>query len=500
MTVRILPRQDALPRALYTAEQVREFDRLAIERHGISGDTLMRRAGRAALEALRRRWPEARRILVLAGTGNNGGDGFVVACQAREQGLAATVIQLGDRAQLSPDAALQARRWVEAGGDWLDFERSLPEADVIVDALLGIGLSRDVGGRYAEAITAINRHPAPCLSVDVPSGLNADSGIMMGVAVRSAMTVSFIGLKQGLFTADGPDCAGEVVFAGLEVPAAVYASTVLSARRIDWSKQAGLIPRRRRNSHKGHYGHVLVVGGNHGLGGAGILAASAALRTGAGLVSLATRPIHVVAALARQPEIMVHGIERPEELDPLLRQASVVVIGPGLGRDNWAQRLFEAVSAAEMPCVVDADALHLFAASPRRSERWILTPHPGEAAAMLGVCSAEISAQRFEAVKALQHRYGGIALLKGIGSLVESGAAAPVALCSDGNPGMASGGMGDALSGIIAALLAQGLDARDAAECGICLHAAAGDFAARDGQRGLVATDLIEAVRCLVNP
>jgi NAD(P)H-hydrate epimerase len=197
---------------------------------------------------------------------------------------------------------------------------------------------------------------------------------------------------------------------------------------------------------------------------------------------------------------MAHGIEEPAALAPLLRRASVVVIGPGLGRDGWAQSLFDASVAADRPCVVDADALHLLAAAPRRGDRWILTPHPGEAAALLGMRTAEISAQRFDAVRALQRRYGGTVLLKGVGSLVASATAAPPALCSEGNPGMASGGMGDALSGLIAALLAQGLAARDAAECGVCLHAAAGDRVAATGQRGMLASDLIEAVRPLVNP
>lgn len=499
MTVRSLPRQDALPRALYTAEQVRQFDRQVIERHGISGDTLMQRAGQAVFEQLLRRWPEAQHITVLAGTGNNGGDGFVIARLARQHGLAATVLQIGDREQMSPDAALQVERWISAGADIGRFEQHLPASDVIVDALLGTGLSRAVGGPYARAIAAINRHPAPCVAVDVPSGLNADSGTAMDVAVHAALTVSFIALKQGLFTADGPDHAGEVVFDGLDVPASVYASSVPSARRLDWSKQAALLPQRRRNTHKGHFGHVLVVGGNLGYGGAGLLAASAALRAGAGLVSLATRPAHVPAVLARRPEVMAHGIDIPDRVGDLLRQADVVVLGPGLGRDSWARSLFDQVLTADRRLVVDADALHFLAAEARRRDDCVLTPHPGEAAALLGVCTAEIAKQRFDAVVALQRRYGGSVVLKGLGSLMASAGTTPIALCSDGNPGMASGGMGDALSGIIGGLLAQGLDLRDATEAGVCLHAAAGDRAARRGERGLLADDLIEQLRGLVN-
>lgn len=500
MTVRSLPRKDALPRALYTSSQVRGFDRLAIEHYAISGETLMQRAGQAAFDLLTQRWPAARRIAVLVGTGNNGGDGFVIARLAHEQGRTVTVLQVGDRLQLAGDAAKHAARWASTGAGWIDFSAIPRAADVIVDAMLGTGLARPVVGAFAAAIDAINAHAAPCLALDMPSGLHADSGVVMGRAVRADATVTFIGLKQGLFTADGPDCAGTVVFDALEVPAAVYASSVLSARRLDWHKQRDALTRRRRNVHKGHFGQVLVVGGNLGLGGAGLLAASAALRTGAGLVSLATRPQHVPATIARRPEIMAHGLDDPDALAPLLQHAGVIVVGPGLGRDAWAVALFEQVLDAARPMVVDADALHLLAAAPRRRDDWVLTPHPGEAAALLDVCTAEIGAQRFDAVDALQRRYGGSVVLKGVGSLVANADASPPALCSDGNPGMASGGMGDVLSGIIAALLAQGLDVRAAAESGVCLHAAAGDLAAAEGERGLLAGDLIAALRPLVNP
>ena len=500
MSFRALPETAQLPRALYTADQVRGFDRLAIERYGIPGLTLMERAGQAVFDLIRQRWPMAGRLAVLVGTGNNGGDGFVVARLARQGGLEVSVLQLGDRERLRGDAATNAGLWQEAGGDWRPFDGVPADVDLVVDALLGTGLKRPVSGRWAEAIAAVNAHRAPCVAVDVPSGLDADSGAIMGSAIRASATISFIGLKLGLFTADGPDCAGEVVFDGLGVPAQVYASSVLAARRIDWRKQAGLLAPRRRNAHKGHFGHVLVVGGNHGMGGAARLAAEAALRVGSGLVSLASRPEHVAPTLAARPEIMVHAVAHDEDLAPLLRQASVIAIGPGLGRDAWADALWAAVLAAGRPLVVDADALHLLAGAPLRRDDWVLTPHPGEAAALLAVCSAEVQAQRLASARRLQRRFGGSLVLKGSGSIVVSEGAAPPAVCSDGNPGMASGGMGDVLTGVIAGLMAQGMAVRDAAESGVCLHAAAGDVAAGGGERGLLAGDLIGRLRALVNP
>ena len=501
MTFRTLPDTDQLPHALYTAEQVRGFDRMAIERFGIPGLTLMERAGQAAFDLIRHRWPDVRSLAVLTGTGNNGGDGFVVARLARQAGLTVRVLQLGDRDRLRGDAAANAARWRDEGGDWQPFEAIPADVDLIVDAMLGTGLERPVGGQWAAAIKAANAHRAPCVAVDLPSGLNADSGIMLGAAIQAAVTISFIGLKPGLFMADGPDCAGEIVFDGLNVPAAVYASSVPAARRIDWRKQAAMLTPRRRNTHKGHFGHVLVIGGEHGLGGAARLAAEAALRVGSGLVSLATRSRHVAPVLAARPEIMAHAVEDVAGLQPLLRQASVIAIGPGLGRGEWGRAMWAAALAAGRPLVVDADALHLLASEPIQREDWVLTPHPGEAAALLGLCSAEVNAQRIEAAQQIQRRHGGSVVLKGVGSIVASAGMSPPALCSEGNPGMASGGMGDVLTGVIAGLLAQGMALRDAAETAVCLHAAAGDVAAvAGGERGLLAGDLAAHLRALVNP
>jgi len=262
---------------------------------------------------------------------------------------------------------------------------------------------------------------------------------------------------------------------------------------------AALPPSRQRNAHKGHYGHVLVVGGDRGMSGAARLAGEAAARSGAGLVSIATRPEHAAMLSVTRPELMAHGVWDEHGLRKLLAGATVVAAGPGLGKSLWARTLLSVLLAEDRPMVVDADALNLLAQAPLRREHWVLTPHPGEAARLLGVSIEAVQADRFRAVVAIQARYGGVCVLKGAGSLVFPGAQQAVALCSAGNPGMASGGMGDVLTGMIAGLLAQGLAPRVAARLGVYLHAAAGDQAAASGERGLLAGDLMPGLQRLVN-
>lgn len=500
MNYRVMPKSDQLPYALYRAEQVRELDRQAIERFAIPGRELMQRAGKAAFALAREAWPGVRQIAVLVGTGNNGGDGFVFALAAQEAGLSVTVLQLGDRAQINGDAKVFADQWAAADGAWEDFTALPDGVGLFVDAMLGTGLQRELKGVYLKAVEALNAQTKPVLALDIPTGLHSDTGVRLGAAVRADQTISFIGLKQGMFTADGVDLCGEIRFDALEVPAAVYASQILAARRTDMAKMARRFSPRARSAHKGHFGHVLIVGGDHGYGGAVRLAAEAAARCGAGLVSVATRERHVAGLLAARPELMVHAIDHSHALEPLLRQASVVVIGPGLSQSAWGREVFETVMAVNRPMVVDADALNLLSESAQRRDNWVLTPHPGEAARLLGVCNAMIGEDRFSCAAQLQQRYGGCVVLKGAGTLIESEGAAPPALCSGGNPGMASGGMGDVLSGIIGSLLAQGWSLDEAAELGVCLHAEAADRAAQDGERGLLAADLMPYLRALVNP
>jgi len=498
--MRLMPPTEQLPHALYRAEQVREFDRIAIQEFAIAGSELMERAGASAWRLLRERWPEAREIAVVCGGGNNGGDGYVVARLAREQGLRVHLLQLGDPAKLRGDALAKAEAWREAGGEVEPFEGLPVRIDLLVDAILGTGLERPVTGDWARAIEAMNRHQAPCLAIDIPSGLHADTGRILGHAIQAAATISFIGLKQGMFTGQGPDCCGQIRFDALGIPARVYAHQILAVRRIDWGQQARRLVPRRRSAHKGDFGHLLVIGGDQGYSGAARLAAEAAARTGAGLVSLATHPSHAAWLNLGRPELMCRGVAEPQGLAPLLDRASAIAIGPGLGRGPWGRGMLQAALDAGLPLVVDADALNLLSERPEWRDRWVFTPHPGEAARLLDCTVAEIEADRFSAVARLQARYGGVVVLKGAGSLIAQGSSRPTALCSDGNPGMATGGSGDLLTGIIGGLLAQGHDLEEAAELGVCLHAAAGDRAARQGERGLLAGDLLDELRPLLNP
>lgn len=500
----------SLPEPIYTVESVRAIDRAAIVGEGIPGYTLMTRAGEATLRAARRRFAAARHWQVVCGAGNNAGDGYVVARLAAVEGIGVSVIALSDPAELTGDAATAYRDFAAAGGVarlWADTGCSLdPEADLLIDALLGSGLERKLEGAFAAAVAAMNAHPAPTLAVDIPTGLNGDSGAVMGCAVAADMTVTFVGLKTGLFLGAGPAACGTIHYAGLGIPEHCRETQPLALRRISGAFLDGMLPRRPRDAHKGDHGHVLVVGGGKGMPGAARLCGEAALRSGAGLVSLATHPEHAAAIAAARPELMCHAIADPAELAPLIEKADVLAFGPGLGQSDWAQELYALVEQAKLPSVWDADALNLLAVlskpsskvSPNEAVQRIITPHPGEAGRLLGQSVSELQRDRIAAVAALAVRYGGAAVLKGAGTLVASAGATP-SLCTRGNPGMAAAGMGDVLTGVIAGLLAQGLELADAAAAGVAIHARAGDNAAAGGERGLMASDLIAALRGIVN-
>lgn len=489
----------ALPNRLYRADQVRELDRIAIEEYGLPGALLMARAGASAFATLQARWPDARRVGVLCGLGNNAGDGFVLARLALEAGYEVRVLQVGDINHLRGEALHAWRQLSNADGMMHAFDAGyLAGLDVIVDALLGNGLDREVTDEWRVAIEAINLSPAPVLAIDIPSGLHADSGRVLGCAVKADVCVSFIGLKQGMFTAAGPDHCSVILFDDLSIPPAVFTKINPSAVRLTLDS-APQLPSRARSAQKGDFGQVLVIGGDAGMAGAVRLAAEAALRVGAGLVNIATRGAHAPNIAAQRPELLCHGVDDVAEIARLLRAASVVAIGPGLGQSSWGKQLLAAALETSLPLVVDADALNLLAAKPKTCADWVLTPHPGEAGRLLACDTKVIQDDRFHAVEELQRRYGGVIVLKGAGTLVCS-AGEPIAVSSAGNPGMASGGMGDLLTGVIAGLIAQGLAPGGAARLGVALHAEAGDRAALEGQRGMVASDLLAHLRRLVNP
>ncbi|MFA6163115.1 MAG: NAD(P)H-hydrate dehydratase [Methylobacter sp.] len=482
-----------LPIKLYRAAQVRELDRIAIQERGIPGFELMSRAGAAVFECVRNKWPDAQSVAVFCGSGNNAGDGYVIAALALKAGLKVCVYAVSEPDMLKGDALTAYQNYKGAVIPFLVGQAIA--ADVVIDALLGTGLDRVVTGVYAHAIETINKCSAHVVAVDIPSGLNADTGNVMGCAVKADCTVTFIGLKQGLFTGQASEHCGEVVYAKLAVPDDVFDEVTSTVTRVVETP----LPLRNRYSHKGNYGHVLIMGGDQGYSGAARLAGEAALRVGAGLVSVATRAEHSGLMNLNRPELMCHGVTSVGQLAVLLEKASVIVVGPGLGQSDWAKELFHAAINAGKAMVIDADGLNLLANSPATKLDWILTPHPGEAARLLNRPTAEVQQDRFAAVSEIQAQYGGVAILKGAGTLIAS--KDELSVSSTGNPGMASGGMGDVLSGVIAGLLAQGLSLKTAAQQGVYMHGLAADLAAeKDGERGLLASDLMPYLRQLVNP
>jgi len=490
-----------LPYPLYTAEQTRELDRIASEQHAIPAATLMTRAGTAALHTIETQWPDAKQLLIVCGSGNNGGDGYELARQALNNDFQVVVVEIGHIDKMSQETTAARQALLATGKDTLQFNGDLPASDVIIDALFGTGLDRDITGAYAQAIAAMNHaENTPVLSLDIPSGIHADTGRALGITVNATVTLSFIGLNIGLFNGSAPDYTGRILFDALAVPDSVFNAVSATVHRYDLDHHYALkLAPRQRTAHKGHFGHLLVIGGDHGMTGAPRIAAEAAARVGAGLVSIATRRSHSALLNLTRPELMSHGVEELDELAPLLNAANVVTIGPGLGQTQWSQALLDKAIESKRPIIVDADALNLLSQQPQRNEHWILTPHPGEAGRLLGCSSQEVQANRLDAVRQLHDRYGGIIVLKGTGTLIYNGDH-PIRLCGYGNPGMASGGMGDALAGIIGGLLAQQFSLMDAACLGVLLHGMAADKAAeQDGERGMLAMDLMPHLRHLAN-
>ncbi len=488
-----------LSRRLFTAAQIRSIEQNAITREGVPGFTLMQRAARAVHEQATAMLDDGARVLVLCGPGNNGGDGYLTALLLREAGYAVDLVGFASVASLKGDALSACQAWLDAGGEVKAFNGELaPDYALIIDAILGTGLQRPLRGEILVAVQLVNEHKAPVIAVDIPTGLASETGNPLGSAVIAVETVTFIGLKIGLFTGRAPDFCGSVVLDDLDCPSRAYEGIDPAVVRLVAEDLGIYLHPRPAVSHKGDFGHVVVLGGDQGMSGAARMAAEAALRTGAGLVSVGTHPEHAAMLNITRPEIMVRGVDRAVTQRQVMERATVIALGPGMHQSAWSHNLWvQSIKAAE-PMVVDAGALAYLAAEPSRRQSRVLTPHPGEAARLLDISVVEVQADRLRAAKELRMQYGGVAVLKGAGTII----AGPGGfyLCDSGNPGMASGGMGDVLTGVIAGLLAQGFEPEMAACLGVMIHAEAGDRAAASAQRGLLATDLMPHIRTLVNP
>lgn len=527
--------------AAYYAEQVREMDLRAIEEGSdnalpIPGIQLMKRAGRGLLQLILAHWPKTDRIYVFCGTGNNGGDGYIVAAIASQKGIDVHLVEV-DPAKVKGDALLARQYAVDQGvepitaKDWLLQAESeelsggkarpsnqprFQKSGVIVDALLGIGFSGALRAPYKDLVKEINESSLSVISADIASGLSADTGSIFETAVKADVTLSFIAMKVGLLTGVGREYSGDIYLDKLGI--ADPSSWILEDEDIevlDIANLLSLLPHKHVSSHKGSNGHLVVVGGDENYGGAVLMAAEAALRLGAGLVSVITRAEHRNAILARRPELMVVDASQTDLVTQLLEKASSIVVGPGLGKNAWGQKLLQLVFASSAPKVVDADALNILAKSTNSItqnsfKNSVFTPHPGEASRLLDEEIAHIQSDRISSTLRLQKRFGATVLLKGSGTVIASSVGEQVpfvkvdrtrlSICPYGNPGMASGGMGDVLSGVIGSLLAQGMPVGDATKLGCALHSKAADIAGQKrGIRGLLATDLIAYLSQLVN-
>ena len=489
---------ESIPHSIWHADDLRHAEKEAADSLGITLYELMQRAGEAAFNVARTAYPESSHWLILCGHGNNGGDGYVVARLAVAAGIHVTLLALESDKPLPEEASAAREAWLNAGGVIHATDIVWPEEiDVIIDGLLGTGLRSAPRDPVATLIARANAHSAPVVALDIPSGLMAQTGTTPGAVIQAAHTVAFIALKPGLLTGKARDVTGTLHHNALGLESWL-AGQETHVSRVDASLLAQWLPPRRPTSHKGDHGRLVIIGGDHGTAGAIRMTGEAALRCGAGLVRVLTRIENSAPIITARPELMVHELT-PQSLEESLEWADVVVIGPGLGQQAWGKQALQKVENFRKPMLWDADALNLLAINPDKRHNRILTPHPGEAARLLNCSVAEIESDRLLSARRLVKRYGGVAVLKGAGTVVASDEA--MGIVDAGNAGMASGGMGDVLSGIIGALLGQKLPLYDAACAGCVAHGVAADkLAARYGTRGMLATDLFCTLRRVVNP
>lgn len=479
---------------LYQAKQVYQLDQLAMQQDGQSSRQLMGKAAMAVWRSVECRWPSIKHVVIFAGCGNNGGDAFALAGLLKKSGVTVDLIVLGELLQQSNESRSFRESWEQGGGLTQQWTGSIPDCDLIIDGLLGIGLSRDLDENWSSMIKNINNKNALRVCIDIPSGLNADTGMAMPVAIQADLTVTFIARKIGCYLADGADYCGEIEFDDLGLSRASAEKEPVCAQLLE-PHNIELPAQRKNNSYKNQFGHVVVIGGGQGMSGAARLAGISALRCGAGLVSLCVHPDNVISASSQHAELMVSDWNA---LDETVNRASVVVIGPGLGESPQSKEILNKLSAIDKPVVIDADALQPEFIDSLTTQNCVITPHPGEASRLLKCTPRQIQQNRMASLQKLTKKWNVVTVLKGAGSLVGKQHEV-LKLCQHGHAGMATAGMGDVLSGMIAAFMAQGLTPLNAAQTGVLVHALAAEYYAnkRDAS-SLIASDVIDRISLVV--
>ncbi len=485
---------------IYLTAQIRLIEQAAVDDN--PRIQLMERAGEAAADIARGLLGEnATSVLVLAGPGNNGGDAYVVARHLKRWFYHVDVVAPGDPKKIAGDAADAYVMWQEAGGSISEASPVDKRYDLVVDGLFGIGLEREISGAYRKLIEHVIERNIPVLALDIPSGLDSDTGMVKGIALPAQDTVTFIALKPGLLTRDGPDYCGKVHVADLGLAPEEYVGAEGRLLRDVTIKH--LLRPRRKNSHKGRFGDVAIIGGAEGMVGAPLLAARAALKLGAGRVFAGLVAKDAPSVDPQYAELMLREAE--EILS--LANISALIVGPGLGKSIAAKRLLVRAIETDWPLLLDADALTWIAAEPdlqlalhNREATTVITPHPAEAARLLGALTGNVQNDRLAAARELVNQLNSHVVLKGVGSICIT-RDGKWHINTSGNPGLASAGMGDALVGMIAALMGQGLSAEHAMLYAVYLHGAAADHCVANGAGpiGLTASEVIDAARHVIN-
>ena len=499
---------------LYTANETRKIDNLAIKEKEISGYSLMQMAAEFSLDVILREFSPVEELIIFCSKGKNSGDGFLLGSLAKEFGLNVTIVTCCPSKEIKGVSSKAFKKMKASKARIISINSigklKVSRKAVIVDALIGTGIKGNLRKNIKDSILALNRlgTKLPVVSLDIASGVDPDTGDVEDICVYADITTTFVAQKRGCFTSIGKKVSGEVMYSDLEIPKQLFSKVTSTSSIINFEESLDEVVYREQDAHKGNFGHVLVVGGDRGLGGAGLLASKAAVYSGAGLTSLVTRPEHVNASLVSCPEVMVKGVDSGQDLEEHLIKPTVIAIGPGLGQTAWSeqmiQRVFWEAEKRDVVVIMDADALNLLPKlklSSKLPRRLVLTPHPGEAATLLNTNVETIESDRFAYSAKIQKKFDATVVLKGSGTVIchKKNGIQQWGVCNAGNPGMASGGMGDVLTGIIAGMLAQGLAPKEACEVGVDLHAKAADQASFDlGEVGLTPSDVIEELRYLL--